>query len=354
MTTALIVGLVVLRLDREVQPSLAMRLHASYGSAGSTSFGTAPAYQPEQQISGTIRSWGNDRMQGLMTRWEEGFRKHHPAVRFETTLHGTGTAIAGLYAGVADIALMGRSATSTENMAFEWVFRYKPMGVEVSTGSLAVPGKSYALAILVNKDNPLSRLTLSQLDGIFGCEHLRGSKNFRTWGDLGLTGEWSARSIHTYGPDIQTATASFFRDVVLKGSYKWRCDMKELRGVREPDGSMSDGHREILDALATDPVGIAYTALGELNQQVKPIALSIDDGGPYFGPTLENVQERKYPLTRATWIYVNRAPGGSLEPKVNEFLRYVLSSEGQQDVVHEGDYLPLSPDVLLTQLRLIK
>src|SRR5712692_6503225 len=135
-----------------------------------------PAYQPEQKVSGNLRSWGNDRMQPLMTRWENGFRKHHPDVRFETTLQGTGTAIAGLYTGVADLALMGRSVSSTESMAFEWVFRYKPLGVQVSTGSLAVTGKSYAPVVFVHKDNPLSQLTLAQLDAAFGCEHLRGSK----------------------------------------------------------------------------------------------------------------------------------------------------------------------------------
>jgi len=301
-----------------------------------------PAYQLERQISGTIRSWGNDRMKALMTRWEEGFMKHHPAVRFETTLHGTGTAIAGLYTGVADVALMGRSANSTENMAFEWVYRYKPFGIQVSTGSLAVRGKSYAPAVLVHKDNPISQLTLSQLDAVFGCEHLRGSRNVRTWGDLGLTGEWSATPIHTFGPDIQGATAGFFREIVLKGSYKWSCDMKEL------------GHQQILDALAVDRAGIAYSALGSLNQQLKPLALSVEDGGPFYAPTVETVRERKYPLTRATWIFVNRAPDRTLDPKVKEFLRYILGREGQRDVANEGDYLPLSTDVLIAQRRLLQ
>jgi phosphate transport system substrate-binding protein len=301
-----------------------------------------PAYQPEQQISGTIRSWGNDQMKTLMTRWEEGFKKYHPGVRFDTTLQGTGTAIAGLYTGVADIALMGRSASSTENMGFEWVFRYKPLGVQVSTGSLAEPGKSYAPVVFVHKDNPLSQMTLPQLDAVFGCEHLRGPKIFRTWGDVGLTGEWSARPIHAYGPDIQSATASFFRELVLKGSYKWRCDMKE--GVEA----------QVLDALATDRNGIAYSALGYRNPQVKPIALAVEDGGPYYVPTVENVQERKYPLSRTTWVFVNRPPDRPLDPKVKEFLRYVLSREGQQDVVRAGDYLPLSAGIALEQLKLLR
>src|SRR5215471_7235211 len=101
-----------------------------------------PVYHPGQQLSGTIRTWGNDRIQPLMSRWEAGFRAHHPGMRFETRLQGTGTAMAGLYTGVADLALMGRSASSTEIMAFEWVFRYRPLGLQVSTGSLGAPGKT--------------------------------------------------------------------------------------------------------------------------------------------------------------------------------------------------------------------
>jgi phosphate transport system substrate-binding protein len=235
-------------------------------------------------------------------------------------------------------------------MAFEWVFRYKPLGVQVGTGSLTVPGKSFAPVVFVHEQNPLSGLTLAQLDGVFGCERLRGSKDMRTWGDLGVKGEWSARPIHAYGPDIQSATASFFREVVLKGSYKWSCDMKEFADLRKPDGSVVDGQQQVLDALARDRDGIGYSALGHLRPNLKPLALSVGEGGPYYSPTVENVRERRYPLTRATWVFVNRPPGRPLDGKVREFLRYVLSRDGQQDVVREGDYLPLPPDVLLAQL----
>jgi phosphate transport system substrate-binding protein len=322
--------------------------------AGAQTHGTLPAYEPKQQVSGTIRSWGNDRMQAVMTRWEDGFRRYHPGVRFETKLMGTGTAIAGLYTDVADLALMGRPVNSTETMAFEWVFRYKAFGVQVSTGSLAVPGKSYAPVVFVHRDNPLSRLTLTELDAVFGCEHRRGSKNIRTWGDLGLAGEWAARPIHVYGPDIQEATGSFFREVVLKNSYKWNCDMKEFSDLPKPDGSSYDGLQQILDTLATDRDGVALSALGVANRQVKPLALSQEDAGPYYAPTVENVQSRKYPLSRATWIFVNRAPDRPLDPKIGEFLRYVLSREGQQEVARAGDYLPLPADVVLEQLRQVR
>ena len=309
------------------------------------------AYHPEQQVSGTIRTWGNDRMQALMARWEAGFRKHQVAVRFETRLQGTGTAIAGLYTGVADLALMGRSASSTEIMAFEWVFQYKPLGLQVSTGSLAAPGRTFAPVVFVHKDNPLQHLTLAQLDAVFGCEHLRSAKSAHTWGDLGLSGEWATTPIQPFSPDIQSATASFFREAVLKGSYKWNCEMTELADVRTPDGAVVEGQQRVLDALARNRAGIAYSALGYRNAQVKPVALAADDGEPYYAATVENARLRKYPLTRATWVFVNRRPGHPLDPKIREFLRYVLSSEGQHDVARGGDYLPLTSDVAMAQIR---
>ncbi|MDT5158014.1 MAG: phosphate transport system substrate-binding protein [Acidobacteriota bacterium] len=314
------------------------------------SLDSTPQYQPGQTVSGTIRVWGNERMATLMKYWQEGFHKYHRDVQFETRLIGTGTGMAGLYTSVADLALMGRESTSSESMAFEWVFRYKPLGVEVATGSLDVPGKTFALAVLVHKDNPLSRLTLTQLDAVFGSEHLRGPRNIRTWGDLGLTGEWKDKPINTYGFDIETGTGGFFKRVVLNGSDKWSCDLREFADVKRPNGSLLDGGQRILDALAQDRYGIAYSNLRYVNRRVKPVAVAADDAGPYYDVTKENLVQRKYPLARAISIYLNRAPGKPVDPKVKEFLRYVLSREGQQDVVREGDFLPLSAEAIRAQL----
>src|SRR5262249_28752100 len=151
----------------------------------------------------------------------------HPRIRFETNLLGTGTAMAGLYTSVADIALMGRESTAKEVQAFEWVFKYKPLGVEVATGSRAVPGKSFAVAVFVHRDNPISRLTLTELDAIFGSEHLRSARNIRVWGDLGLNGEWLDKPITTYGYDVETHTGLFLKKFVLDGSDKWNCELRE-------------------------------------------------------------------------------------------------------------------------------
>jgi len=314
---------------------------------------SSPHYQSGQVLTGTIRIWGNDRMEALMKYWQKGFRKHHGDVHFETNLKGTGTGIAGLYTGVADLALMGRAATSKEVQAFQWVFRYKPFAVEVATGSLNVPGYAFAISLIVHKDNPLSKLTLTQLDGIFGNEHRRGPRNIRTWGDLGLTGVWTNKPINTYGYEVQTRTSLFFKQVLFEGSDKWNCELKEFADLKQSDGSVSDAGKLILEALAQDRYGIAFANL-RYAAQVKPLALAAMDGGPYYQATKENLIQRKYPLTRIASIYVNRAPGKPVDPTVKEFLRYILSYEGQQDILREGRYLPLSQQTILEQLKALE
>jgi len=309
-----------------------------------------PRYEAGNPIDGVIRIWGDDQMNAVMMRWQTGFQKLHPNVRFETRLLGTGTGMAGLYSSVADIALLGRDATASEVMAFEWVFKYKPLGVEVATGSLDVPGKTFAIGILVNRDNPLSKLTLTHLDAIFGSEHRRGARNIRTWGDLGLTGVWKDKPINVYGYDAETNTGSFFKRAVFNGGDKWNCELKEFADLRQRNGSLLDAGRRILDALARDRYGMAYTNLRYVNRQVKPVALSATDDGPFYETTKENLIARKYPLTRAVSIYVNRAPGQPLDPKVKEFLRYILSQEGQRELAQDRDFLQLSDATVSAQL----
>jgi len=306
-------------------------------------------YQPGQTIDGVIRIWGDDKMDAVMKRWQTGFQKLHPNVRFETKLLGTGTGMAGLYSGVADIALLGRDATASEVMAFEWVFKYKPTGVEVATGSLDVPGKTFAIGIFVNKENPVSKVTLTQLDAIFGSEHRRGARNIRTWGDLGLTGDWQDKPINVYGFDTETNTGSFFKGAVFNGSDKWNCDLREFADSKKPNTSSVDSGQRILDALARDRYGIAYANLRYVNRQVKAVAISATDDGPFYEATKENLIQRKYPLTRAVSIYVNRAPGQSVDPKVKQFLRYILSQEGQRELAKDRDFLQLSDATVSAQ-----
>jgi phosphate transport system substrate-binding protein len=301
-----------------------------------------PPEPPE--AAGIIRVWGTAELKPLLERWQEGFRQTHPDARFETRMTGSDAGLPGLYTRRADLALLGREATDAEVKAFEWIYRYRPSSVEVATGSLGVPGRSPALVVYVHRDNPLARLTLAQLDAAFGCEHLRGApENIRTWGQLGLAGEWRNRPVHLYAPDTEEGTGRFFRHAVLADSRK--LDWEHLREFADTKGfpPTHDAGRKILNALAADPLGLAVAGAGIDDPRIKPLALAATADAPAVAPSRESLISRAYPLTRAIMVYVNREPGRPREGKVREFLDYVLSDAGQKDVVRAGIFLPLTP-----------
>jgi len=315
-----------------------------------------PEYKPEQIVSGTIRLWGHggikrDFMGKLVEYWEEGFTRYHPDIKFEYRMYGTASAIGALYAGVADVAILGEEIRPSAAAAFERVMHYPPLGVEIATGSLDVRNFDYAQMFFVHKDNPVSQLTLAQLDAIFGEEHRRGSSNIRVWGQLGLTGEWADKPISLYGWSLDDSFAFYLQDTLLEGSHRWNCGLKEFRHISNPDGSIYDHGQQILDGLARDRYGIAVSNVRYANPQVKPLALAVRASGPYYEATKENLIQRKYPLTRVIPAFINRPPGKPVDPKVREFLRYLLSQEGQQDIVREGGYLPLSKETVGEELR---
>jgi phosphate transport system substrate-binding protein len=289
----------------------------------------------------TIRVWGSPQMSGLLRLWEQGFQKHHPEIRFHDELHGTASGIAGLYTGVADMAVMGREIWPIETLAFQSVFPWKPLEVEIATGSYDIPKSTYALVVYVHKSNPLSKLTLEQLAAAFGSKA-------RAWGDLGLTGEWAGRPIHTYNFDYENDKALFFRRRVLQDRYRWDSSTTEFSNQTNARGETIDSGQLILDALARDPSGLAVSNPRYVNRDVKPLAL---DGVP---ATVETVRARTYPLTRAVYIYLNRDPNKPLDSKLGDFLRYVLAPEGQQDVAREGTYLPLTPQIIAAGLAALR
>ncbi len=310
------------------------------GSICAQPLDSLPAYRPASEIAGTIRVWGSAQMAELMQRWQSGFADFHPNVRFENHLNGAVSAIAGIYTGVADLAL-SREIWPLETLAFEQVIGHKPSAIEVATGSFDVPTKSDSLEIFIHKDNPISKVTLSQIDAIFGAEHLRGAKNFRVWGDLGLKGEWTGKPINGYGFKFENAGAMVFSDVVLKGSRIWNCDVKGFANVVADDGTRVDAGRLILDALSRDRYGIAISNIHYARGDVKVLPVGLYESGPFVSPTRETVRDRTYPLFRSVYIFLNRPPREPIDPRLKEFLRYVLSRNGQLDVTAEGAYLPL-------------
>ncbi len=325
-----------------------------------------PDYTPGAPVSGTIRFWGSNYVTDgrLGEYWAEGFRRYQPGVTLAFDLKTAAAAIPGLLAGVADVGI-NRKITWKELLAFQRVFGHDPLEIVAVTGSFDVPGWSNALVIVVNRDNPVDRLTLGQLDGIFGAERSGGwvgtawhpefargpEGNLRTWGQVGLSGAWAGRPIRVYGLNLEYQQATDLSQWVLRGSDKWNEQLRMYANYANADGSLAIGARRLIADVGRDPAGIGYGSHSYLTPQTKAVALAARDGGPYVAPTIESVRDRTYPLHDEVYFYLNRAPGQPLDPKVREFLRYVLSREGQDAVQRDGKYLPLTATVVREQLR---
>jgi len=333
---------------------------AAIGSSA-RSLNLPPRYAPHRPVSGTIRLWGHgaydrsrDFIGSLVLAWERGFRRRQPGVRFDNHLVGTATAAEALYTGKADLALLGREIWPAEVAAFKEVFGYPPTGVNVATGSFNVRNRDYALVVFVNKSNPIDKLTLEQLRAIFGVACRRCAPAARSWGDLGLVGAWRERPIRLYGLPIARGFARFFEDTVFLGGRLWRPSLREFADLKGSRGGATDGGQRMLDAMARDPDSIGYAGLLYSNPDVKPVALAARPGDPYVEPTENNVLTHRYPLTRMVTMYFDRAPGRPVDPRVEEFLRFILSREGQQDVLRHGrGYLPLLAPIAAAAQRKI-
>jgi len=286
-------------------------------------------------------------MAELMTLWERGFRRHHQGVQFEDKLGGTISGMGGLYGGGADLSLMGREIWPAEAMAYEQMAGHPATGVQVALGSFDVPTKADALVIFVHRDNPIASLSLAQLSAIFGCGDER-SKSAQTWSELGVAGSLAEAPIHAYGYKLDNAAAIFFKSVVLK-NVEWRCGIKTFANQTK-NGKRVDSGELILEALKSDPYGIAISNPHYANADVKAVPLVTIPGSAPIVPTKTAIASGTYPLSRAVYIFFNQ-PAST---PVQEFLRYVLSNEGQQDVVREGAYLPLPESVRQQQLNNVR
>lgn len=324
-----------------------MKLHVLSSSAVILVMATLPCLLEAQghPASRPIRVWGHgalghDYIESLVLKWEAGFRKTHPDVQFDNELHGTASAIGSLYTGTGDIAIMGREIWPVEIEAFEDMRHYPPLGIDLVTGSLDIRNKDFALAIFVNRVNPLPHLTLSQIADILGADH----KPPATWGDIGISGEWARRPIHLYGFEIHRGFGYFMEQRVMHGSSKWNPALVELGDVKKPDGSLVDAGQRIVDAIGNDPDAIGYSSLLYKNPDVRPVPIG-PNGGPYLLPTHETIANHSYALTRSITAFIDRTPGKPVNSELAEFLRYVLSPEGQKAVQEDGGYTPLTPEL---------
>ncbi len=304
-----------------------------------------PDYEPGPPVSGTIRVCGSPQMGELLKFYEQGFSKVQPAVHFEDDLKSTLTAVAGVYTGRAEIGLLGREIWPTEVRAFESVQGHVPTVIDVATGSYDVPKATFALMIFVPKVNPITSLSIDQLDRIFASSN----RPIRTWGELGLKGDWAARPIHIYGFNVDNDKSQIFSQLIFNKGEHWNAGLNEFGNAAGPDGA--DAGTLIVQAVAKDQDAIGISNVHYATPAVKALSLSTPDQAEPIAPTREAVANRSYPLTRAVYMAFNNDPKHPPSSAVIEFLSYVLSRQGQQAVMHEGNYLPLTPETALRQLR---
>lgn len=279
---------------------------------------TNPAYSSVSGVSGNLNSIGSDTLNNLMTLWAEGFKKTYPNVNIQIEGKGSSTAPPSLIEGTAQLGPMSRTMKSSEIDQFEKKFGYKPLEVPVAVD---------ALAVFVNKDNPIESLTMAQVDGIFSSTRKSGSEAISTWGQVGLEGDWASKPMSLFGRNSASGTYGFFKDEALeKGDFK--------PTVKEQPGSSA-----VVQGIASDLRAIGYSGIGYKTSDVRTVPLG-DSGSGFYDSTYEHCVSGDYPLARFLVVYVNKKPGEPLDLLTLEFLKFVVSKEGQEIVVKDG-YYPL-------------
>jgi phosphate transport system substrate-binding protein len=279
-----------------------------------------PDYKPAAGVSGNFSSVGSDTLNNLMTLWAEEYKRLYPNVNIQIQGAGSSTAPPALTEGTANFGPMSRPMKDQEVQAFEKKYGYRPTGIGVAID---------ALAVFVNKDNPVKSLTIPQVDAIFSATRKCGAgKDATRWGDIGLTGDWVNRPIQLYGRNSVSGTYGYFKENALcKGDFK--------ANVNEQPGSAS-----VVQSVSTGLNSIGYSGLGYKTSGVRALPLSKKEGDTAYEADEENAVNGKYPLSRVLYVYVNKAPNKPLSPMEREFFKLVLSKQGQETVVKDG-YVPL-------------
>jgi phosphate transport system substrate-binding protein len=273
-------------------------------------------YKAVSGVSGSLKSIGSDTLNNLMTLWAEGFNSKYPNVKIEIEGKGSSTAPPALVAGTAHFGPMSRPMKSKEIDDFEKKYGYKPMPVRSAVD---------ALAVFVHKDNPIACLSLQQIDAIFSKTRKGGlDKDIKTWGDVGLTGEWAAKPISLYGRNSASGTYGYFKEEALfNGDYK--------DSVKEQPGSST-----VVQGVASDKYGIGYSGVGYKTADVRTVPVSAKPGAKCFDSLAANAYSGDYPIARFLYIYVNKNPNQPLDPLRGELIKFVYSKQGQQIVLKDG------------------
>ena len=292
-----------------------------------------PAYSAVSGVSGNLSSVGSDTLNNLMTLWAETFNKLYPNVKIQIEGKGSSTAPPALIAGTAQLGPMSREMKGTEVDQFEKKFGYKPAPIRVAVD---------ALAVFVNKDNPVKCLSFEQVDAIFSKSRRQGYKeDIKTWGQVGLTGDWAARPVSLFGRNSASGTYGFFKEHTMKNG-----DFKDE--VKEQPGSAA-----VVQGITVDRYAVGYSGIGYTTAGVRAVPLSEKTGGTCVDATADNAYAGKYPLARFLYVYINRAPGKPLDPLTREFVKLVTSKPGQDGVIKDG-FFPIPNSIAKEELSKIQ
>jgi phosphate transport system substrate-binding protein len=283
-----------------------------------------PEYRKIDRLAGKIRSVGSSTLSNLLNRWASDFKLIYPEVEIEVTGGGSGAALPALIEGRAELAPLSRAMKKDEIAKFQAKFGHAPAQLIVGLD---------ALAVYVNKNNPLKQLTLKQLDAVYSITRKRGGEQIKFWGQLGLDGDWREREIVLKGPSPAMGMHSVFREMALEGG-DFRYD---LRG--EPVAT------SIVQGVGAQDAAIGFASYFYDSKRVRPLAIAANDTGPFYEPTHENCVSGAYPMARYLYIYVNKPPGAPLNALAAHFLAFACSKQGQETAARDGNY-PLTADIL--------
>jgi phosphate transport system substrate-binding protein len=290
-----------------------------------------PEYTKTDGVGGNLNSVGSDTLNNLMTFWAEEFKRIYPNVKPQIEGKGSSTAPPALIEGTAQLGPMSRMMKKEEIEKFETKYGFQPTAVGVALDCLAV---------YVNKDNPVRELSCPELDAIFSQTRKGGLANIAEWGQVGAGGNWARKPISLYGRNSASGTYGYFKQHAL-----FKGDFKDT--VKEQPGSAA-----VVQGITQDRAGIGYSGIGYITSGVETLAISRKQGEKAYLPTYENAMAGHYPLARMLYVYVVKEPHQPLPPLVREFLRFVLSRQGQEVVIKDG-YLPLPAPVAAQQLEKI-
>lgn len=293
-----------------------------------------PAYVKGKPVSGALKGGSSDVLVDLVNRWIARFRDLHPeaAISIEPPYAGSlGTK--ELIKEELDFVFVSRELKPEDISEFNDRFGYAPTSIPISGGTYRHYGFLDALGFFVHPDNPLNQLDFAQIDAIFSSTRHRGAAPIATWGQLGLTGEWKDKPINLHGIKPWNGFEEFVRQRVLDNAGRrgeWRDDIHYEKLVFPIAGNVAD-----------DRYGLGYSGIAYVDAPVKMLALRESGAGAYVSPTYEDVATARYPLSRLVYLNINRKPGAAIDPLQREFLRFILSREGQQVVLDQGVFLPL-------------